>query len=186
MAYPKVGPWVNGGAPALSAANLDRIETQYELIEAILTARGDIFYRNATVLARLAKGTDGQFLRIGANDPIWTDIVKLVNTEVFSGNSPNPSAWTDLDLSAVVGARAALVMLRFYNANAGQSYVVTRPNGETEASETSSGTEPFHSYPKATEFTLLIALTDAAGVIEWKYQRANEANTTIDVIGYIN
>ena len=31
MAYGKVGPWVNGGAPPISAANLDTIETQYEL-----------------------------------------------------------------------------------------------------------------------------------------------------------
>lgn len=31
--YSKVGPWVNGGAPAISAANLDILETQYELIK---------------------------------------------------------------------------------------------------------------------------------------------------------
>ncbi len=30
MAYSKVGPWSNGGAPALSEANLDTMETQYE------------------------------------------------------------------------------------------------------------------------------------------------------------
>ena len=31
--YVKVGPWVNAGAPALSAANMDTLETQYELIK---------------------------------------------------------------------------------------------------------------------------------------------------------
>lgn len=30
MGYTKVGPFVNGGAPALSAANLDQMETQYD------------------------------------------------------------------------------------------------------------------------------------------------------------
>ena len=30
MGYTKVGPFVNGGAPPLSAANLDHIETQYD------------------------------------------------------------------------------------------------------------------------------------------------------------
>lgn len=30
MGYAKVGPWVNGAPPALSAANLDQIETQYD------------------------------------------------------------------------------------------------------------------------------------------------------------
>ena len=30
MAYDKVGPFQNGGAPPLSAENLDHMETQYE------------------------------------------------------------------------------------------------------------------------------------------------------------
>jgi hypothetical protein len=34
-------------------------------------ARGDILYFNGTNWVRLPKGTDGQFLKIGANDPIW-------------------------------------------------------------------------------------------------------------------
>ena len=36
MAYVKVGPWVNGAAPPISAANLDHVETQYD--EAIATS----------------------------------------------------------------------------------------------------------------------------------------------------
>lgn len=38
------------------------------------TTRGDIIYRGASADARLAKGTDGQFLKIGANDPVWADV----------------------------------------------------------------------------------------------------------------
>ena len=38
------------------------------------TTRGDIIYRGASADARLAKGTSGQFLKIGANDPEWADI----------------------------------------------------------------------------------------------------------------
>ena len=30
MAYVKVGPWVNGAVPAINAANLDTMETQYD------------------------------------------------------------------------------------------------------------------------------------------------------------
>lgn len=37
----------------------------------LLTTRGDIIYRNATVPARLAKGTEGYVLTMGANDPEW-------------------------------------------------------------------------------------------------------------------
>ena len=38
------------------------------------TTRGDIIYRGASADARLAKGTAGQFLKIGANDPEWSDV----------------------------------------------------------------------------------------------------------------
>jgi len=40
-----------------------------------LTTRGDILYRAASADARLAKGTEGQYLKIGANDPEWADVV---------------------------------------------------------------------------------------------------------------
>ena len=36
-------------------------------------ARGDILYHGATDYARLAKGTSGQVLTMGANDPAWAD-----------------------------------------------------------------------------------------------------------------
>ena len=36
-----------------------------------LTTRGDIIYRNATVPTRLAKGTAGYVLTMGADDPAW-------------------------------------------------------------------------------------------------------------------
>ena len=39
-----------------------------------LTTRGDVLYRGASADARLAKGTSGQFLKIGANDPEWADV----------------------------------------------------------------------------------------------------------------
>ena len=55
-----------------------------------LTTRGDIIYRDATNNARLAKGTAGNFLQIGANDPIWAPL----NHGFFSvhRNSVNQSA----------------------------------------------------------------------------------------------
>ena len=42
------------------------------------TTRGDIIYRGARADARLAKGTAGQYLKIGANDPEWADVVGAV------------------------------------------------------------------------------------------------------------
>ena len=43
-----------------------------------LTTRGDILFRDASGDQRLAKGTDGQYLKIGANDPVWADVVGAV------------------------------------------------------------------------------------------------------------
>ena len=43
-----------------------------------LTTRGDILFRDASGDQRLAKGTNGQFLKIGANDPEWADVVGAV------------------------------------------------------------------------------------------------------------
>ena len=42
------------------------------------TTRGDIIYRGASADQRLAKGTNGQYLKIGANDPEWADVIGAV------------------------------------------------------------------------------------------------------------
>jgi hypothetical protein len=50
-------------------------------------ARGDILYHGATDYARLAKGTSGQVLTMGANDPAWATaaaggkVLQVVHTE---------------------------------------------------------------------------------------------------------
>ena len=55
----------------------------YFIRHALLTTRGDIIFRNATEPARLAKGTAGQFLKQGANDPLWANayLVDLLTTQ---------------------------------------------------------------------------------------------------------
>ncbi len=91
MAYVK-GVWVST-VTAIDAAPMNNLETQYDEIQAILTNRGDIFFRNATVLARLAKGTQNFYLRQGANDPEWAAITKEMWITPTYG--PAPSAIGD-------------------------------------------------------------------------------------------
>ena len=43
-----------------------------------LTTRGDILFRDASGDQRLAKRTEGQSLKIGANDPVWADVIGAV------------------------------------------------------------------------------------------------------------
>jgi len=89
--------WVAGVAPGISAANLNNLETQYEEVGAILTTRGDIFFRNATVLARLAAGTTGRGLAQGANDPEWTGVFPTVVLKASDETVNNSNALQDDD-----------------------------------------------------------------------------------------
>ena len=57
-----------------------------------LTTRGDILYRDASGDQRLAKGTDGQFLKIGANDPEWADVIGAVANGCIYENDQTISA----------------------------------------------------------------------------------------------
>jgi len=49
-----------------------------------LTTRGDIVYKGASALTRLAKGTSGQVLKQGSNDPEWGDASGGKNTLIAS------------------------------------------------------------------------------------------------------
>jgi len=55
-------------------------------------ARGDILYFNGTNWTRLPKGTDGQYLKIGANDPAWASVGGggYTNMQVFTSGG----TWT--------------------------------------------------------------------------------------------
>lgn len=46
-------------------------------------ARGDILYRGASNYQRLAKGTNGQLLQMGANDPAWSSTAVPSGTETL-------------------------------------------------------------------------------------------------------
>jgi len=77
-------------------------------------ARGDILYYNGTDYARLAKGSSGQVLKMGANDPAWgTDSVDLTADQSWTG-SQRATMVTDNDGS--------------FDMNAGQNFNCT-PSG---------------------------------------------------------
>ena len=106
----------------------------------------------------------------------------LVNTEVFSGNSPGVAAFTDLDLSGVVGANPAKVKLRVWSA--GNGAITFRPNGETEYAGNNEATSPGSSYVNAGTFSIMEVLTNNLGIVEW-YKIATGIAVTIDVIGFV-
>ena len=69
-----------------------------------LTTRGDILYRDASGDQRLAKGTAGQYLKIGANDPEWADVVAATADGVLWEN--NLTISNDYTIAATKGAHS--------------------------------------------------------------------------------
>lgn len=132
--------------------------------------------------------------RHGAADPLTGDVrIDGINqcqtsaTEVFNGNAP--LAWTDLDLSAVIGANTTLVMLYVFNNNpTTNNGMAFRPKGNTYTCS------PFgSSYNGANkcnlndstsnyEGAMVMAVTDANGIVEWIGQAT--LATVITLIGY--
>lgn len=66
-----------------------------------LTTRGDIIFRDASNNVRLAKGTSGQFLKIGANDPAWATLPSTLSTTatVATSQTTTSTSYTDLTTS---------------------------------------------------------------------------------------
>ena len=153
----------------------DDDHTNYAL-RTILTTRGDIVYRNATVWARLAKGTAGQVLTQGANDPTWAGQNTIVFSTAGLFNGTSPISETNLDLSGTVGSNQAVCLIKVFN-NSGdattQLYAFRKDDdGGTFAFgvSNSSGAVPDQSA------CYLVIVTNSAGVVEWK---SNAAKTTV-------
>ena len=95
-------------------------------------ARGDILYHGATDYARLAKGTSGQVLTMGANDPAWAAAgggYELVS-EQTNGSAVTRFTVTGLDLDA---AKSYHVELELVGAS-GSGPIYLYANGlETDA-----------------------------------------------------
>ncbi len=86
----------NADIKADAAIALSKMATNL-FLPTIMTTRGDIVYRGASDPTRLAKGTDGQFLKIGANDPVWADVAVAgeghISIEPSAYNAIIQGAW---------------------------------------------------------------------------------------------
>jgi len=158
----------------------------YDFQQALTTA-GDVPYATAAgVWDRLGIGTALQVLRTnaGATAPEWSTppaTLTVAETEVY--NAAAPTAYTDLDLSAVVGSNAALVLLKFKGDDTDISFAI-RKNGDTDDFEpvSTSLAGVAAGRPRAF-FVALWVPTDSSGVIEWIADVADTA--TVDVMAYI-
>jgi hypothetical protein len=109
------------------------------------------------------------------------EAVGFTDTEVFNGTSP--TSYADLDLSAVVGARQRVVLLKFVSTGGNLSTVVVKTKGDTD------GYGLFTEYGgvACTRIVIdragvLLVKTDAAGVIEWISSSGQPM--TVDVLAH--
>ena len=110
---------------------------------------------------------------LGGSDVVAGLGITLHDVQVFSGTCP--TTMTDLDLSSEIGAVQTIVALGIKR-NAGGDNVFVRRNGDT--GDYSSSTGSYHTgvqscLANAEMVSVLIVMTDTAGVVEWMADISN-------------
>lgn len=111
------------------------------------------------------------------NNPTPTPTVLMLDASVFDAAAP--TSFTDLDLSALVGARLNIVLLKIHNNGAAGTTYRFRENGEVK--NVLGGLSTSGTLTNGNACYVLVA-TDAAGIIEWMGV-TNQA-TEVFLIGY--
>jgi hypothetical protein len=112
---------------------------------------------------------------------------KLVIAEsgVFDGNSPASSAWTDLDLSGVIGSNAALVLLKIKLISTATWTVAFRKNGDTNEYFRDGEDAGVALFTVANDIEVAVIVpTDGSGIIEWRADQTSAA-LRIGILAYI-
>jgi len=111
-------------------------------------------------------------------------LLTVAETQVYA--AAPPVAWTDLDLSATIGAKACLVFLKITEtANVSALLISVRKNGDTDefTAGAAHNIASVLAGQNSTYHVVVAVFTDAAGIIEWKSNAANAC--TVDVMGYV-
>lgn len=105
----------------------------------------------------------------------------VAQTEVFNANSPNPAAWTDLDVSAVTGSNPSEVMVKFFHVGP-PGNIIFRKDGDVDS------IQPFGCAGAAAvgngNYAVFKVPTSDAGVIEWYFSQVGLA-CIIDVMDVV-
>lgn len=78
------------GTPPIAIASttpVDNLGIYFDHATIASEARGDLLYRAASAWARRAKGTLGQVLTMGANDPVWSAASVVVGSGNYTGDA---------------------------------------------------------------------------------------------------
>lgn len=116
------------------------------------------------------------------SNPSVTTVLRHPGTEIWDGTSQTPAVFTDLDLSPIVGAREALVLLGVYRTGNDVGILSWRTNGATREIHTPNA---YYDITVATtkEYQFLL-MTDSAGIVEW-YGAGQEVDLYVRVIAFL-
>jgi len=110
----------------------------------------------------------------------------VAETNVFDGTCP--TAWTDLDLSSVVGLKDSLAILKVKIPVASEM-VAFRKNGDIDEHFDAGGYDAggcaFVATRAGVIHFIVVVATDNVGKVEWRGTNA-VANSTVDIIAYVN
>lgn len=105
--------------------------------------------------------------------------------QAFSGDSP--TGWSELDLSGIIGANPALVMLRLH-AGSDMDATSVRTLGDTveyySSAADASAQGMALAHHDSTNAIVLMVLTDGTGKIEWRTEKS-VGDATVVVMAYI-
>jgi hypothetical protein len=141
--------------------------------------KGDIFVDATTPTMYYAKGNTSSADWVASGGGMT-----FVSTVVHNANSV--AAWTDLDLSAVVGSNTAMVYVEVKNNGAADEFRF-RTNGATEevghTAPAIYGGGASASTIRASGIAYMWIMTDSSGIVEWR--TTNVISTAITVLAYI-
>lgn len=148
--------------------------------------QGGVYTKNDGTQTELyfKEESDGDEVQITKGGSVLTKMY-YSGAQVYSGNSP--TSFTDLDLSAKIGAVRALVFLKVKPTGGGIE-VKFRPNGDSddignEAGATYLGGGASAATIVQNRVAYLVCMTDGAGVVEW--DSAGAVTTVITLQAYI-
>jgi len=130
---------------------------------------------------------DGAILVEGSLCPAFSSKpAELIIQETQIYAAAPPIAWTDLDISALLGIEigSALVMLKVTEtANVSNNGIAFRRNGDADEMYLANSVAYAMASRNSTSFGVAIVFTDENGVVEWNAGNANAV--TCDVMGYV-
>ena len=107
----------------------------------------------------------------------------VAETEAFASAAAPDDTFTDLNLSAIVGANKALVLIKVTNGVGSTRGVCFRLNGDAEPT-VGQRTGCSALYNTANSIGYIITATDANGIVEWTGDSVSQT-TTLDVVAFI-